>query len=255
MIQIFRSSTALQQKAAETAPSGDTELVQTRACASDAFTHSAYFSSVWKSFQNLRDFRDYQRTKAQLGSEVEEFYSLFKKFLAATVDRKCLRMLFDTDAEQPLGPNWVTLDLASVERKAGEIGAVSIDLADQHFDTVLCTGLERVSHPTGLIAEARRVLKHTGQIWVQAPLNSPYRPMAERDKAEYWRITPEGLRVLMKNFEEIFCTVFLPNDSSLRNTSFYYGLKPPEESLNASQSALATQPEVEQSVPNPNLTV
>jgi len=229
MTQVFRNTAALERTVAETAHDGDIELMQRCACATDLLTNRTCLSSMHEPLQLLNDFRDYQRAKAQQGPKgdaVEEFYRLFKKFLAATLGRKCLRLLFDADAEQSLGPNWVTLDLISVERKAGEIGAVSIDLADQHFDAVLCTGLERVSHPAGLIDEARRVLKHTGQIWVQVPLNSPYRRMANRDKAEYWRITPEGLRVLMKNFDEIFCTVFLPNGSALRNTSFFYGLKP-----------------------------
>lgn len=230
MIRIFPKSTAPQQKMIETALSGDTGLVQNRACTPDSLTNGTRFSSVCESFQNLRDFRDYQKAKTQLGDSVEEFYSLFKKFLTSTAGAKCLRVLFDADTEQSLGPNWVTLDLNAVECKARETGVVSIDLTDQYFDAMLCTGLERISHPAGLISEARRVLKHTGQIWIQVPLNSPYHPMAKQDKAEYWRITPEGLRVLMKDFEEILCTAFLPQGGALRSASFYYGLKPPEES-------------------------
>lgn len=177
----------------------------------------------------LRDFLDYQNAKAQLGDAIEEFYNLFKRFLAASVGGRCLRLLFDANSEPELGRNWVTVDLDKIERLARETGTLCIELEDEYFDAVLCTGLDRMSRPHRLIAEVKRVLKRAGQIWVQTPLNAPYLPAGDPTKAEYWRITPDGLRVLLEDFDEILCTVYPQGGSALRVGSFFYGLKSVDE--------------------------
>jgi len=176
----------------------------------------------------LQDFREYRDAKAKLGDVKSEFNSLFKRFLATGVGRRCLRLLFETDNEPELGPNWVTHGLDSIECRADGTNSYSLDLEDESFDAVLCTGLERVAYPENVISEVSRVLKRAGQLWVQVPLNSPYDPTHRPGQHEYWRITPNGLRVLLTDFDEIMCSVFLPGGSALRNWSFFYGLKPTE---------------------------
>jgi SAM-dependent methyltransferase len=187
----------------------------------------------WLLFGGLRMLKDllaYRRAKSELAAASEECRGLFGRFLAANALGPCLRLVFDAgraDRVGPrLGPNWVTLDLASVERESREPSSLTIDLEDEYFDAVLLSGLERVSRAGRLVAELRRVLKRGGQIWVEAPLNAPYRPAGRSTPAEYWRIAPDGLRLLMEGFDEILCSVFLPGDSALRSCSFFYGLKP-----------------------------
>ena len=187
------------------------------------------FALMCGKLRTIEDIFDYKRAKAHLGDTVEEFDRLFRRFLAGSVGRRCLRLLFNPETEIELGPNWATLNLAPIEVLAKEGGPVSIDLEDEYFDTVLLTGLGQISRPQLLIAEVRRVLRRAGQIWVQVPLCAPYCAPKEEAPREYWRITPPGLRVLMEGFDEILCSVYLPCGSPFREYSFFYGLKPPIE--------------------------
>lgn len=197
--------------------------------ANNAFKVSGQFGQICSRLRALKDLLEYERAKSQFGDTVEEFDRLFRRFLAGGTGGRCLRLLFDADSEDELGPNWATLDLAPIETRAKEGGQISIDLEDEYFDSVLLTGLSQISRPQFLIAEVRRVLKRTGQIWVQVPLNIPYFLSQNPNQREYWRITPEGLRVLFEGFDEIFCSVYLPGGNALRKFSFFYGLKPPIE--------------------------
>jgi hypothetical protein len=133
---------------------------------------------------------------------------------------------FNSDANRNLGSNWFDVGLRHVEEQTKLAGKVSIDVEDEYFDAVLCTGLGRVSQPASLIAEARRVLKQAGQIWVEVPLCGPYLPGEQQTDTEYWRFTPDGLRVLLESFDEIMCSAYLPSGSALRSCSFFYGLRP-----------------------------
>jgi SAM-dependent methyltransferase len=192
----------------------------------------------------LQDLLEYMRAKAQSGDSIDEFFRLFRLFLSGSLGGNCLRLVFSGDDEPELGPNWATLDLSQIEDQATTQGAVSIDLADDYFDAVLVSGLERVSRLAPLIAELRRVLRPSGQIWVQVPLCTPFRMENRAEYREYWRLTPEGLRVLFEAFDEIFCSVYNPGGSSLRAFSFYYGMKPPiegEEMANTDEGKIKTR--------------
>lgn len=189
--------------------------------------------SMWHAgLQVWLDLLDYRRARVGLADAAEEYRSLFRRFVAASIGGRCLRLLVAGEPEEALGPNWVDLPLAEVERQTWESGRVSLDLAGDYFDAVLCADLGRVSRPGELAAELRRVLKRAGQLWIQAPLNAPYYPISDPGLAEYWRVTPEGLRVLLGGFDEILCAVCPRAGSALRTYSFFYGLKPagePEE--------------------------
>lgn len=177
----------------------------------------------------LHDFLAYRRARLQSAGAAEEFHSLFRRFLAGTVGYRCLRVMFDPAADTSLGSNWLTADLREIERHAEETGTTRIAFADGIFDAVLCTGLERVRRPEALIDEVRRILVGNGQVWVQAPLSGPYFPLAEAIPNDYWRLTPDGLRLYMRGFDEILCSVFLPNGNALRSFSFFYGLRPDDD--------------------------
>lgn len=172
--------------------------------------------------QLLHDFWDYQRAKSLMGEASQELPSLFRRFLTATVGMDCLRLTFDSDKAPELGSNWLIQDLNQVESEA----CPRLKHADNRFDAILCTGLGHLSQPIGLIAEIRRVLKQSGEVWIDVPLTAPYRQSEVEQRAEFWRFTPEGLRVLMADFDEVFCSAYLPAGSALRHASFFYGLKP-----------------------------
>jgi len=177
----------------------------------------------------LRDFLAYLNARSKVRGGTEEFQILFRRFLVATEGRRCLRLINGAGSEPSLGANWVTVDLHKLEQTSQESGFTSLDLSSGCFDSVLCTGLESVSQPRALIGEMLRVLRTNGQVWVQVPLMAPYCPPSEGAVSEYWRITPDGLRVLLRDFDEILCSVYSPGWNSIRSCSFYYGLKGEEE--------------------------
>lgn len=180
--------------------------------------------------QVFRDFLEYQRAKAKSGHTIDEFFRLYRLFLTGSGGGSCLRLVFSADRETELGPNWATLDLSQIAyEESAKRRAVSIDLEEEYFDAVLLTGLEHVSRPEPLIAEVRRVLKRSGQIWVQVPLCTPFHVARKGAHREYWRLTPDGLRMLFEAFDEVFCSVYNPGGSELRVVSFFYGIKPPIE--------------------------
>jgi hypothetical protein len=190
------------------------------------------------------DLFEYLRAKATFGNGIEEFDSLFKRFIAASVGRRCLRLRFDADDEADLGVQWLRVSLDQVEESLKEGGPVSIEVEEDYCDAVFVTGLERVSRPASLIAECRRKLKRGGQIWVQTPLSGPYLRSSERSQTEYWRFTPEGLQILLQDFDEILCSLYLPRGSALRSWSYYYGIKPAQEDTDYTECRIELDKEV-----------
>lgn len=184
---------------------------------------------VHEKLQFIQDFLAYRNAKKGAGDCREEFHSLFRRFVAATFGQRCLRLVFDDDGTSDLGSNWVTVDLKDLQRRSIGGGELTIDLEDGYFDAVLCTGLDRISHPKQLISEVKRLLVPCGQVWAQVPLCGPYVCAPEPEQVEYWRMTPEGLKILFEDFDEILCSLYLPRGNALRSFSFYYGLKYQDE--------------------------
>lgn len=181
---------------------------------------------IGRNHQMLKDLVAYHRANWLCGDAGDELRALFQRFLARGFVGGGLHLLSDRDSEVELGPNWTTTPLDSIEQVAQEAGTASLRFAAESFDVVLCNGLNRISRPASLVSEIRRVLRAGGQVWAQIPLNSPYRSDRDGTAAEYWRITPDGLRVLFERFDEIMCSAYLPQGSVLHNCSFFYGLKP-----------------------------
>lgn len=75
-----------------------------------------------------------------------------------------------------------------------------MDLADDSFDCVFCTGtLEHVQDPWTAVREIHRVLKPGGLAHIDVPFIQGY----HADPHDYWRFTLEGLRLICRCFEEI----------------------------------------------------
>lgn len=185
-----------------------------------------------RPFSTLQDLLNYRSARSALAEGADEFRVLFRRFLNSGVDCQCLWLDFDPPCDANLRPHWMSINLNGIEHNATQVGAVFLDLPDDHFDSVICMSLGRFSRPHGLVAEMRRVLKQSGQIWVETPLNAPYSDGSKGLEADYWRITPDGLRVMLERFDEIFCSAYSPNGSTLRSYSFFYGLKPSAEVSN-----------------------
>jgi SAM-dependent methyltransferase len=91
-------------------------------------------------------------------------------------------------------------DVLRVDRDLGQ--AVEL-LADCHhlpfgsssLQAVVSTGmLEHVADPAGVLAEARRVLREGGLLYLEVPFLQGY----HADPDDYWRFTQNGLRLLLE---------------------------------------------------------
>src|SRR2546430_13080946 len=72
------------------------------------------------------------------------------------------------------------------------------------IDAIVLTGvLEHVLDPPTLVAEAYRVLRSGGRVYVEVPFLQGYHP----HPGDYQRYTKTGLQRLMRSFREIDCGV------------------------------------------------
>jgi len=76
--------------------------------------------------------------------------------------------------------------------------------ASNTMDAVILTGvLEHVADPPTMVAEAYRVLKVGGRVYVEVPFLQGYHP----HPTDYQRYTKTGVQRLMRSFREIDCGV------------------------------------------------
>ena len=74
--------------------------------------------------------------------------------------------------------------------------------ASSEIDAVILTGvLEHVLDPVTMVAEASRILRAGGRVYVEVPFMQGYHP----HPGDYQRYTKTGLQHLMRNFREIDC--------------------------------------------------
>ena len=96
------------------------------------------------------------------------------------------------------GSNWVSIDKYDDRDFIDRHDDVeNLEFPDATFDAAVCWSvLEHVPHPDRAVAELYRVLKPGGEIWVQLPFLFPY----HESPRDYWRVTPDGLRLWMTWF-------------------------------------------------------
>jgi SAM-dependent methyltransferase len=115
------------------------------------------------------------------------------------------------------GLRMVSLDLAPLPGVRVVADAHGLPLANHCADLVVCVSvLEYVHDPARVVAELTRVLKPGGVLYLSTPFVFPYHgPPADR-----FRFSPEGLRALAPEFDEIrsgsnrgpassFCHIFV----------------------------------------------
>lgn len=166
----------------------------------------------------------YHRAIRKLGDQAKERNRLFHTLITESAKKKCLQIGVKEIRGAKFGLNWVSVDRYDTRNFIDfHYDIHDLKFENDSFDVAVCNSiLEHIAHPEVAIKELFRVLKPGGLIWVQLPFNFPYHEAPK----DYWRVSPDGLKIWMKNFEEIRCGSFLFNRSSLVTSTFFYGRKP-----------------------------
>ena len=148
---------------------------------------------------------------------------LFESFLARNNDERSLQIGVKEAIGEKFGPNWVSVDKYDEREFIDyQYDIHELKFEDNSFSAVVCWSiLEHVPYPQKAIAELYRVLKPGGEIWVQLPFLFPYHEAPE----DYWRVTPDGLRIWMEAFNESGCGCDFWDRTSLISATYYYGTK------------------------------
>lgn len=168
-------------------------------------------------------FMQYYRGMRKLGNSYDRSERRFHELLAATAGQPCLQIGVKEHHGAKFGPNWVSVDLYDTREFIDyNYDIHDLKFEDETFSAAVCISiLEHVPYPQKAISELHRVLKPGGLIWVQLPFSYPY----HEGPHDYWRVSPEGIRLWMKDFEEIDCGSFLFTRTALVASTFFYGRK------------------------------
>jgi SAM-dependent methyltransferase len=165
----------------------------------------------------------YRRFSRRVRSERGERDERFKRFLVAAEGKQGLQIGVKENAGRKFGPNWTSVDLYDTREFIDyNYDVQDLKFDDEMFDAAVCWSiLEHVPYPQKAISELLRVLKPGGQIWVQLPFLYPY-----HDRTDYWRASPDGLRVWMAQFEEVASGCDFYTRTKLVAASYFHGIKP-----------------------------
>ncbi len=184
--------------------------------------------AVRLSFPFLYYLIQYKRTASTMlnvmnKNESDSCNAIFERFMQDCEGKHCLQIGVKDSIGKKYGSNWVSVDKFDTR----EFIDFQYDIHDlpfetDSFDAVVCISiLEHVPYPVKAISELNRVLKPGGKIWIQVPWLYPYHAVPK----DYWRISPDGLRIWMENFKEINCGIELWDKTSLIISSYYLGEK------------------------------
>jgi len=184
---------------------------------------------VWNGLKTVAPGIYYHLRFAQAARKMGDASTVQKKCFsdllttAASEGKKCLQIGVKEHVGSKYGDNWVAVDLFDTREFIDfnyDIHDLKFDEAT--FDVAVCISiLEHVPRPEQAIAELSRVLKPGGLIWIQLPFHYPY----HESPRDFWRASPDGLRVWMSEFEEISCGSALWTRTSLATSSFFFGRK------------------------------
>jgi SAM-dependent methyltransferase len=176
--------------------------------------------AIWPyGYYSLR----YRMTSAKIRSANGLRDKLFAEFLSKC-HGPCLQIAVKDEVGDKFGSNWISVDKfdsSSYIDRRDDVEALGFE--DASFNAVVCWSvLEHVPHPLKAISELHRVLRPGGLIWVQLPFLYPYHSSPH----DYWRVTPSGLRIWMKDFEEVACACDYWTRTTLVAATYFSGVKP-----------------------------
>ena len=163
----------------------------------------------------------HRRTARKLGDRADQRHRLFGELVAGSAGKRCLQI---GAREGKYAPHWTCVDLYDDAPYVDlNYDVHDLKFPDGSFDIAVCNAvLEHVDDPQRAIAELRRVLAPSGVIWVEVPFIQAYHP----SPLDHWRVTPSGLRLWMREFEELAVGFFTAHGSPLHNACFFMGRKP-----------------------------
>lgn len=172
-------------------------------------------------FNAITYWNMYRRAAKKLGDHFDERNRLFKEMVARSTGKPAMQVGV-RDAKY--APHWVSIDLYDTSPLIDfNYDIHDMVFEDGKFEFVACLAvLEHVPYPQRAIAEMFRVLKPGGEIWVEVPFNQPYHPSPQ----DYWRVTPEGMKIWMENFEQIDLGLYAAHGSMIYNMIYFHGRKP-----------------------------
>ena len=177
-------------------------------------------SIIRKIFPTLYYYILYSGAAKALGDKSSEREKMFKELITLSEGKNCLQIGV---REKRYAPHWVSVDLYDqADYIDYHYDIYDLKFNDAKFDIVACVAiLEHIEDTAQAIKELHRVLKKEGLIWIEVPFNQPYHP----DPHDYWRVSPDGLRLWMKEFTEISAGLFKINKSPIYSGVYFYGRK------------------------------
>lgn len=165
----------------------------------------------------------YKRASSLIKSKPKERDQLFENFIASCNGKKCLQIGVKKNIGKKFGPHWVSVDKYDMHTFIDyNYDIHDLKFENDSFEAVVCWSiLEHIPYPEKAVGELYRVLKPGGKIWVQLPFLFPYHEAPK----DYWRVTPDGLRIWMENFNEIRCGCDFYGGTSLVSATYFYGVK------------------------------
>ncbi len=172
-------------------------------------------------YRQLQYWQMYRGATAKVGNHLAERDRLFRAMIARSTGKPSMQIGV---RGAKYAPHWVSVDLYDLSPLIDyHYDIMDMPFEDAKFDFVACIAvLEHVPYPEKAIAELTRVLKPGGEIWIEIPFNQPYHP----SPADYWRVSPDGMRIWMRAFDEQALGLFAPNNSVIYNGIFFHGVKP-----------------------------
>ncbi|MGD1914042.1 MAG: methyltransferase domain-containing protein [Rivularia sp. (in: cyanobacteria)] len=181
------------------------------------------YSKLEKISPSLYFFLQYKNAAKKIQDEVNSREQLFDNFLELCEGNKCLQIGVKENIGKKFGSNWVSVD----KYDKRDFIDYNYDIHDlkfenESFDAAVCWSiLEHVPDPQKAISELYRILKPGGKIWVQLPFLYPF----HEEPKDYWRVTPDGLRIWLKDFDEIACGSDFWGNTPIVAATYFHGTK------------------------------
>jgi len=134
----------------------------------------------------------------QRGSGVTNYHKRLDSFLFDLDDNAVILDLGSGNRRLPVRCSMlVNLDVFYSRNVDVLASGDALPFADRKFDAVVLQQvLEHVKDPDAVLAEACRVLKPGGRIWIEVPFLYP----VHEERGDYWRWTKDGLNLLCSKY-------------------------------------------------------